>query len=150
MRRLGKSQDLEYLLQWALHTATTLTKIILLDYLPFVETPFPLQYSETQFALEPQKKSNIRHTQWNSVGRESNLKFPLHRSYIVLPNMQTGCYLISHLSWSRSLQYVLRDILEFDKTLQDAVKRLSQAKRTCNLILGVGDGKVCMYLRNLT
>ena len=40
------------------------------------------------------------------------------------------------------IQYILRDILQFDKTLADAISRLSNAHRTCDLILGVGDGKV--------
>lgn len=37
--------------------------------------------------------------------------------------------------------FLLRDILQFDKTYLDAVKRIQDAKRTCQLILGVGDGK---------
>lgn len=37
--------------------------------------------------------------------------------------------------------YLLRDILQFDKTLDDAKRRMTNAHRTCNLILGVGDGK---------
>lgn len=37
--------------------------------------------------------------------------------------------------------YVLRDILQFDRTRMDGVSRLASAHRTCNLILGVGDGK---------
>jgi len=38
--------------------------------------------------------------------------------------------------------FVLRDILQFDNTLDDSINRLANAKRTCNLILGVGDGKM--------
>ena len=45
-----------------------------------------------------------------------------------------------------SLQYLLRDILQFDFTLQDAMAHISSAHRTCDLILGVGDGKVGMAL----
>nr|KAG5714794.1 hypothetical protein BaRGS_000282 [Batillaria attramentaria] len=37
--------------------------------------------------------------------------------------------------------FILRDILQFDNTLEDSLKRLTDAKRTCDLILGVGDGK---------
>ena len=40
------------------------------------------------------------------------------------------------------IQYILRDILQFDKTLADATSRFTNAHRTCDLILGVGDGKV--------
>lgn len=32
--------------------------------------------------------------------------------------------------------------MQFDNSLQGAMKRISDAKRTCDLILGVGDGKV--------
>lgn len=37
--------------------------------------------------------------------------------------------------------YILRDILQFDTTRMDGVSRLASAHRTCDLILGVGDGK---------
>ncbi|KAK7112970.1 protein dcd1B-like [Littorina saxatilis] len=37
--------------------------------------------------------------------------------------------------------FLLRDILQFDNTLDDSIKRISDASRTCDLILGVGDGK---------
>ena len=37
--------------------------------------------------------------------------------------------------------YLLRDVLEFDNTVYEAVERMQQANRTCDLILGVGDGK---------
>jgi len=37
--------------------------------------------------------------------------------------------------------YLLRDILQFDASLEDAEKHITDANRTCYLILGVGDGK---------
>jgi len=37
--------------------------------------------------------------------------------------------------------YLLRDILQFDKTRAEANKRFATSNRTCHLILGVGDGK---------
>jgi hypothetical protein len=37
--------------------------------------------------------------------------------------------------------FLLRDILQFDKTYTDTVARIEGANRTCDLILGVGDGK---------
>ncbi|XP_071103866.1 protein dcd1B-like isoform X1 [Haliotis cracherodii] len=36
---------------------------------------------------------------------------------------------------------ILRDILQYDTTLNAAVQRITNAKRTCDLLLGVGDGK---------
>jgi hypothetical protein len=38
--------------------------------------------------------------------------------------------------------FILRDILQFDITVDDAVNRMINARRTCDLILGVGDGKI--------
>jgi len=40
------------------------------------------------------------------------------------------------------IQYLLRDILQYDVTLSDSMSRIANAHRTCDLILGVGDGKV--------
>lgn len=36
--------------------------------------------------------------------------------------------------------FLLRDILQFDTTYQQALQRIETANRTCDLILGVGDG----------
>jgi isopenicillin-N N-acyltransferase like protein len=36
----------------------------------------------------------------------------------------------------------MRDILQFDYTVDDSIDRITSAHRTCDLILGVGDGKV--------
>jgi len=38
--------------------------------------------------------------------------------------------------------FLLRDILQFDDTIDDAISRMANAHRTCDLILGVGDGKL--------
>lgn len=37
--------------------------------------------------------------------------------------------------------FLLRDILQFDYSLEDAINRMISAKRTCNIYLGVGDKK---------
>mgnify|MGYP006413170431 FL=1 len=38
--------------------------------------------------------------------------------------------------------FILRDIIQFDQTLDNALSRIAEAHRTCDLILGVGDGKL--------
>jgi isopenicillin-N N-acyltransferase-like protein len=38
--------------------------------------------------------------------------------------------------------FLLRDILQYDYTLDDATNRMINTRRTCDLILGVGDGKL--------
>lgn len=37
--------------------------------------------------------------------------------------------------------FVLRDVLQWDRTLNESIHRMKTTRRTCNLILGVGDGK---------
>eukprot|EP01114_Cavostelium_apophysatum_P018333 TRINITY_DN5657_c0_g1_i6.p1 TRINITY_DN5657_c0_g1~~TRINITY_DN5657_c0_g1_i6.p1 ORF type:complete len:445 (-),score=105.18 TRINITY_DN5657_c0_g1_i6:1206-2540(-) len=37
--------------------------------------------------------------------------------------------------------YVLRDLLQFDNTVDDATNRLANTDRTCDLLFGFGDGK---------
>jgi isopenicillin-N N-acyltransferase-like protein len=37
--------------------------------------------------------------------------------------------------------YLIRDVLQFDASLDEATERITGATRTCDLILGVGDGK---------
>jgi len=39
----------------------------------------------------------------------------------------------------------LRDILQWDNVLDDAINRMINTRRTCNLILGVGDGKSAQF-----
>jgi len=41
--------------------------------------------------------------------------------------------------------FLLRDILRYDRTVDDSITRMSNAKRTCDLILGVGDGKLTEF-----
>eukprot|EP01112_Ceratiomyxa_fruticulosa_P015062 TRINITY_DN4384_c0_g2_i2.p1 TRINITY_DN4384_c0_g2~~TRINITY_DN4384_c0_g2_i2.p1 ORF type:complete len:435 (-),score=78.13 TRINITY_DN4384_c0_g2_i2:66-1370(-) len=38
--------------------------------------------------------------------------------------------------------FLMRDIIQFDQTVDDSISRIADAKRTCDLILGVGDGKL--------
>jgi isopenicillin-N N-acyltransferase-like protein len=41
--------------------------------------------------------------------------------------------------------FVLREILQYDQTLDDALTRIADTTRTCDLILGVGDGKMGLF-----
>jgi len=38
--------------------------------------------------------------------------------------------------------FILRDVLQWEDSLEGAKTRISNAERTCNLIIGVGDGEV--------
>ena len=48
----------------------------------------------------------------------------------------------AYLAQGYPFAFLLRDILQLDGSLADATRRIQSAKRTCDLILGVGDGKV--------
>lgn len=37
--------------------------------------------------------------------------------------------------------FLLRDVLQFDKSIDETIHRMKTTRRTCNLILGTGDGK---------
>jgi isopenicillin-N N-acyltransferase-like protein len=37
--------------------------------------------------------------------------------------------------------FILRDVLQFEDTLESGLNRIQNANRTCNLIIGLGDGK---------
>jgi len=41
--------------------------------------------------------------------------------------------------------FLLRDVLQWDLTLDDSINRITTATRTCSLILGVGDGKLKQF-----
>lgn len=71
------------------------------------------------------------------LGRSLDLESHSLYSYIPLIPADISLYPLLLL-----LQYLLRDILQFDESLQKAMDRISSAHRTCDLILGVGDGKV--------
>jgi len=45
--------------------------------------------------------------------------------------------------------YLLRDILQFDNNLNDSINRITDANRTCDLILGVGDGNTAGGFRGV-
>ncbi len=38
--------------------------------------------------------------------------------------------------------FILRDVLQFEDSLAGARTRIEEAERTCNLIIGLGDGKL--------
>lgn len=43
---------------------------------------------------------------------------------------------------------MLRDVLQWDKNIEESIHRMQTTKRTCNLILGVGDGRPQGYFRS--
>mmetsp|Transcript_23858 Transcript_23858/g.34996 ORF Transcript_23858/g.34996 Transcript_23858/m.34996 type:complete len:437 (+) Transcript_23858:63-1373(+) len=40
--------------------------------------------------------------------------------------------------------FVLRDVMKYENSLESAINRIQNANRTCNLIIGIGDGEASM------
>ena len=47
----------------------------------------------------------------------------------------------TYLAKGYPFAFLIRDVIQFDSTLSAATKRITEATRTCDLLLGVGDGK---------
>lgn len=50
--------------------------------------------------------------------------------------------------FGNAFTFLLRDVLQFDTTIDETIHRMKTTKRTCNLILGAGDGKKGGYFRS--
>jgi len=81
---------------------------------------------------------NIGWTGWiGSISGINSAQMSIHEIGVSFPDQTFGPESREGVPFT----YVLRDILQFDQTLLDGVSRLASAHRTCDLILGVGDGK---------
>jgi len=77
-------------------------------------------------------------TGWvGSLGGVNDQKISVHHISAAFPDESFG----NQSRVGTPFTYILRDIMQFDRTRTAGVSRLKNAKRTCNLILGVGDGK---------
>lgn len=87
--------------------------------------------------------ANIGWTGWiGSITGISSVKMAISEIGVSFPDDTFG----KESRFGIPFTYILRDILQFDKTLADAISRLSNAHRTCDLILGVGDGKINTFV----
>jgi hypothetical protein len=83
--------------------------------------------------------ANIGWTGWiGSITGVSSQKLAISEIGVSFPDNTFG----DESRFGTPFTYLLRDILQFDDSLQKAMHRISSAHRTCDLILGVGDGKV--------
>jgi isopenicillin-N N-acyltransferase-like protein len=81
---------------------------------------------------------NIGWTGWvGSITGVNDKQLSIHEIGASFPDPSFG----NESSIGIPFTYILRDILQFDKTRAEGNHRLATANRTCNLILGVGDGK---------
>jgi len=82
--------------------------------------------------------ANIGWTGWvGSITGMSSTKMAISEIGVTFPDSTFG----TESRFGIPFTFILRDILQFDATLDSALNRITKAHRTCDLILGVGDGK---------
>eukprot|EP00051_Salpingoeca_urceolata_P026450 m.477358 g.477358 ORF g.477358 m.477358 type:complete len:444 (+) comp20814_c0_seq1:1427-2758(+) len=82
--------------------------------------------------------ANIGWTGWlGSITGISSKQMAISEIGVTFPDDTFG----KESRFGNPFTFLLRDILQFDKTLEDTETHLKSAHRTCDLIFGVGDGK---------
>jgi len=128
---------------WGSATASTgsLMQLRALDWDvdgPFRNYPEITVYHPTAGSNNGHAFANIGWTGWiGSITGISSTRVAISEIGVSFPDATFG----RESRFGIPFTYILRDILQFDDTLTDAMNRLSDAHRTCDLIFGVGDGK---------
>ena len=83
--------------------------------------------------------ANVGFTGWTAaITGMSNAGLSLSEIGVSYPDSTFGKE--RYLAPGYPFGFLIRDILQFDRSLDDAINRITNAKRTCDLLLGVGDG----------
>lgn len=86
-----------------------------------------------------QSFANVGWTGWiGSITGMSSVQTAISEIGVTFPDSTFG----KESRFGVPFTFLLRDVLQFDKGLDDAMTHMKDANRTCNLILGVGDGKI--------
>ncbi|XP_025105815.1 protein dcd1B-like [Pomacea canaliculata] len=121
-------------------TPDSLLQLRALDWVvdgPFKEHPQVTVYHPTNVS-NGHAFANFGWTSWiGSITGMSSQRMAISEIGVSFPDESFG----KESRFGIPFTFVLRDILQFDKTLNDSIKRITEAHRTCDLILGVGDGK---------
>jgi len=83
--------------------------------------------------------ANVGWTGWiGSITGMSETKTAISEIGVSFPDSTFG----NESRFGVPFTFLLRDIIQFDTGLVSAMKHITEAHRTCDLILGVGDGKI--------
>ena len=105
---------------------------------PFKDFPQITVYHSTN-ASEGHGFANVGWTGWlGSITGFSEKKVGVSEIGVAFPDATFG----NESTHGIPFTFILRDILQFDGSLTKAMSRISTANRTCDLILGVGDGNL--------
>lgn len=81
--------------------------------------------------------ANVGFIGWiGSMTGQSAAQMSIHEIGVAFPDATFGNESFAGIPFI----FLLRDILQFDNGYQDTINRIYGANRTCNLILGAGDG----------
>ena len=84
--------------------------------------------------------ANLGFTGWTaSITGMSSAKLAMSEIGVSYPDETFGKE--KYLASGYPFGFLIRDVLQYDNSLDDAINRITNAKRTCDLLLGVGDGK---------
>ena len=84
--------------------------------------------------------ANVGFAGWMaSITGYSSRKLGLSEIGVSFPDESFGPE--TYLARGYPFGFLIRDVLQFDRTLEEATTRITSATRTCDLLLGVGDGK---------
>lgn len=128
---------------WGKAMASTGSGLLQLRALDWdVDGPFKNFPQITVYHTDPSEGNtfaNIGWTGWiGSITGMSQKKLAVSEIGVSFPDDTFG----KESRFGIPFTFILRDVLQFDNTLDDSINRMTSAKRTCNLILGVGDGKL--------
>lgn len=100
---------------------------------PAVNLPAVTVYHPT----EGHAFANVGFIGWiGALTGQSSARLSIHEIGVSFPDSTFGSESYAGIPFI----FLLRDILQFDMSWQEAVQRVQAANRTCDLILGVGDG----------
>jgi len=113
---------------------------------PFKDFPQVTVYhpdpNDPSYKKPAQAFANVGFTGWiGSITGMSQVQTAISEIGVAFPDASFG----EDSRFGIPFTFLLRDILEFDYTGDDAINRISSANRTCSLILGVGDAKLPMF-----
>eukprot|EP00054_Salpingoeca_dolichothecata_P003339 m.26484 g.26484 ORF g.26484 m.26484 type:complete len:436 (-) comp13773_c0_seq2:137-1444(-) len=109
---------------------------------PFQNFPQITVYHPTPGTNNGHAFANIGWTGWiGSITGMSSTQMAISEIGVAFPDSTFG----RESRFGIPFTFLLRDILQFDESLSQAQERITNAARTCDLILGVGDGKAKMF-----
>lgn len=119
--------------------ATTNAKTFAMRALDW-DTDIPAIQNPTVFVYHPTDGhafANVGFVGWiGALSGQSSQKLSIHEIGVAFPDATFGNESFAGIPFV----FLLRDILQFDNSYSDAVSRIQTSNRTCDLILGVGDG----------